>query len=157
MEYIQQMNGQVEMIQEKGFDGKLFTLEEYLNIEKHYINVVHSIMKATNSKYLSIQYLEADKEYIINKIKCSKFYSIDSELLQSIQLLEENRRVYITRITDLVRLSLREYIYVVLSNKEHKIQIKFGYDYYLNIACSLNYETLNYIVRNEGLYLDPRQ
>jgi hypothetical protein len=113
-------------------------------------------MKATNSKYLSIQYLEADKEYIINKIKCSKFYSIDSELLQSIQLLEENRRVYITRITDLVRLSLREYIYVVLSNKEHKIQIKFGYDYYLNIACSLNYETLNYIVRNEGLYLDPR-
>ncbi|MBP3845303.1 MAG: hypothetical protein J6E48_09270, partial [Prevotella sp.] len=128
----------------------------YLNIEKHYINVVHSIMKATNSKYLSIQYLEADKEYIINKIKCSKFYSIDSELLQSIQLLEENRRVYITRITDLVRLSLREYIYVVLSNKENKIQIKFGYDYYLNIACSLNYETLNYIVRNEGLYLDPR-
>ena len=140
----------------KDFDGKLFTLEEYLNIEKHYINVVHSIMKATNSKYLSIQYLEADKEYIINKIKCSKFYSIDSELLQSIQLLEKNRRVYITRITDLVRLSLREYIYVVLSNKEHKIQIKFGYDYYLNIACSLNYETLNYIVRNEGLYLDPR-
>lgn len=77
-------------------------------------------------------------------------------MLQSIQLLEENRRVYITRITDLVRLSLREYIYVVLSNKENKIQIKFGYDYYLNIACSLNYETLNYIVRNEGLYLDPR-
>lgn len=47
-------------------------------------------------------------------------------------------------------------LYVVLCNKEHKLHIKFGYDYYLNVSCSLNCETLKNIVCREGLYLDPR-
>lgn len=33
---------------------------------------------------------------------------------------------------------------------------KFGYDYYLNVSCPLNYGTLKNIVYREGLYLDPR-
>lgn len=113
-------------------------------------------MKATNCKYMTIQYLEADKEYITSNIKSSKFYNIDSELLKSLPLLEENRRIHISKITDIIRLSLREYIYVVLRNKEHKLHIKFGYDYYLNVSCPLNYDTLKNIVYREGLYLDPR-
>ena len=40
--------------------------------------------------------------------------------------------------------------------QEHKLHIKFGYDYYLNVSCSLNCETLKNIVCREGLYLDPR-
>ena len=113
-------------------------------------------MKAMNCKYMTIQYLEADKEYITSSIKSSKFYNIDSELLKSLPLLEENRRIHILKITDIIRLSLREYIYVVLRNKEHKLHIKFGYDYYLNVSCPLNYDTLKNIVYREGLYLDPR-
>lgn len=140
----------------KKFDGKLFTIEEYLRVEQRYVSVILSIMKATNCKYMTIQYLEADKEYITSRIKSSKFYNIDSELLKSMPLLEEKRRIYILKITDIIRLSLREYIYVVLRNKEHKLQIEFGYDYYLKICCSLNMETLKNIVYREGLYLDPR-
>lgn len=140
----------------KKFDGKLFTIEEYLRVEQRYVSVILSIMKATNCKYMTIQYLEADKEYITSRIKSSKFYNIDSELLKSMPLLEEKRRIYILKITDIIRLSLREYIYVVLRNKEHKLQIEFGHDYYLKISCSLNLETLKNIVYREGLYLDPR-
>ena len=141
---------------DKKFDGKLFTLEEYLRVEQRYVSVILSIMKAMNCKYMTIQYLEADKEYITSSIKSSKFYNIDSELLKSLPLLEENRRIHISKITDIIRLSLREYIYVVLRNKEHKLHIKFGYDYYLNVSCPLNYDTLKNIVYREGLYLDPR-
>ena len=140
----------------KKFDGKLFTLKEYLRVEQRYVSVILSIMKTTSSKYMTIQYLEADKEYITNRIESSKFYNIDSELLKSMPLLEKNRRIYIKKITDIIRLSLREYIYVVLCNKNHKLQIEFGYDYYLKISCSLNCETLKNIVHREGLYLDPR-
>ena len=68
----------------KCYDGKSFTLEEYLNVEQHYIAVVISVMKATNCKYMTIQYLEADKEDIVSRIKSSKFYDIDSPLLNSI-------------------------------------------------------------------------
>lgn len=140
----------------KHYDGKLFTLEEYLRVEQRYVSVILSIMKAMNCKYMTIQYLEADKEYITSSIKSSKFYNIDSELLKSLPLLEENRRIHISKITDIIRLSLREYIYVVLRNKEHELQVQFGYDYYLNVSCSLNGETLKNIVCREGLYLDPR-
>ena len=71
-------------------------------------------------------------------------------------MLNFKDEIYILKITDIIRLSLREYIYVVLRNKEHKLQIEFGYDYYLKISCSLNMETLKNIVYREGLYLDPR-
>lgn len=138
------------------FDGKLLTLEEYLRVEQRYVSVILSIMKATNCKYMTIQYLEADKKYITSCIKSSKFYDIDCDLLKSMPLLEEKRRIHISKITDIIRLSLREYIYVVLRNKEHKLQVQFGYDYYLNVSCSLNGETLKNIVCREGLYLDPR-
>ena len=79
----------------KKFDGKLFTLKEYLNVEQRYVSVILSIMKMTSSKYMTIQYLEADKEYITNRIESSKFYNIDSELLKSMPLLEKKRRIYI--------------------------------------------------------------
>ena len=75
----------------KKFDGKLFTLEEYLRVEQRYVSVILSIMKAMNCKYMTIQYLEADKEYITSSIKSSKFYNIDSELLKSLPLLQVTR------------------------------------------------------------------
>ena len=56
---------------------------------------------------MTIQYLEADKEYITNRIESSKFYNIDSELLKSMPLLEKKRRININKITDIIRLSLR--------------------------------------------------
>jgi len=138
------------------YEGKPFTLEEYLNIEQRYVNVILSIMNATNCKYITIQYLEADKTYIAKRIKASYFQKIDSLLLKSISLLEKNKRIPIEKISDVLRLALREYIYVELSNKEHGVFVKFGYDYYLNVACSLSNEVLENIVCKEKLFLDPR-
>lgn len=140
----------------KHYNGKLFTIEYYLDVEQRYIAVILAITKATKCKRLTIQYLEADKDYIVSRIESSNFYEIDSHLLSSIPLLEVGRQIGINQLSDILRLALREYIYVELSNKEHDLQIKFGYDYYLNVACSLNNEVLSNIVRNEGLFLDPR-
>ena len=138
------------------YEGKPFTLGEYLDVEQRYVNVVLSVMNATNCKYMTIQYLEADKNYIAKQIKVSKFRKIDSRLLSSVPLLEKNRKISSTKLSDILRLALREYIYVVLSNKEHGVFVRFGYDYYLNIACSLDNDVLEDIVRKEGLFLDPR-
>ena len=138
------------------YEGKTFTLEKYLDVEQRYINVVLSIMDVTNCRYMIIQYLEADKTYIAKRIKTSKFHKIDSLLLKSISLLEENKRISIGQISNVLRLALREYIYVELSNKAHKLFVKFGYDYYLNVASSLSNEVLEDIVRKEKLFLDPR-
>ena len=72
----------------KYFNGKQFTIEEYLRVEQQHINVILSIMKAVQSKFVVIRYLEADKADIIESIQDSKFHDIDSPLLQSIPLLE---------------------------------------------------------------------
>lgn len=83
-------------------------------------------------------------------------YGILSQMIMDIAYRYQTQLKQHEKITDIIRLSLREYIYVVLCNKEHKLHIKFGYDYYLNVSCSLNCETLKNIVCREGLYLDPR-
>lgn len=83
-------------------------------------------------------------------------YGILSQMIMDIAYRYQMQLKQTEKITDIIRLSLREYIYVVLCNKEHKLHIKFGYDYYLNVSCSLNCETLKNIVCREGLYLDPR-
>lgn len=83
-------------------------------------------------------------------------YGILSQMIMDIAYKYQTQLKQTEKITDIIRLSLREYIYVVLCNKEHKLHIKFGYDYYLNVSCSLNCETLKNIVCREGLYLDPR-
>ena len=83
-------------------------------------------------------------------------YGILSQMIMDIAYRYQTQLKQTEKITDIIRLSLREYIYVVLCNKEHKLHIKFGYDYYLIVSCSLNCETLKNIVCREGLYLDPR-
>ena len=83
-------------------------------------------------------------------------YGILSHMITDIAYRYQTQLKQTEKITDIIHLSLREYIYVVLCNKEHKLHIKFGYDYYLNVSCSLNCETLKNIVCREGLYLDPR-
>ncbi len=83
-------------------------------------------------------------------------YGILSQMIMDIAYRYQTQLKQTEKITDIIRLSLREYIYVVLCNKEHKLHIKFGYDYYLNVSCSLNCKTLKNIVCREGLYLDPR-
>ena len=83
-------------------------------------------------------------------------YGILSQMIMDIAYRYQTQSKQTEKITDIIRLSLREYIYVVLCNKKHKLQIEFGYDYYLKISCSLNCETLKNIVHREGLYLDPR-
>lgn len=83
-------------------------------------------------------------------------YGILSQMIMDIAYRYQTQLKQTEKITDIIRLSLRKYIYVVLCNKEHKLHIKFGYDYYLNVSCSLNCETLKNIVCREGLYLDPR-
>lgn len=76
------------------YDGKPFTLEEYLDVEQRYVNVVLSIMRATNCKYMTIQYLEADKDYIAKQIKASKYREIDCHLLMSISLGGRKKNIH---------------------------------------------------------------
>lgn len=140
----------------KSYNGKIFTLDNYLLVEQRYIDVILLIMSKLNCKYLTIKYLEADKNDVAEQIKSSKDFIRDSLLIQNLFQLHEGKRIYYKNLHNVIRLSLREYIYIVLFNKQKKLKIEFGYDYYLYVSCNLNSRTLYDLVNNVGLYLDPR-
>lgn len=140
----------------KCYNGKTFEIEDYLKVEQQYIDAVLSIMDAAKCAYMTVHYLEADKKYIVDRIKSSKFYDIDFPLLKSLPLITEGRKIHYNKIDGVIRLALREYLYVVLCNRKHKLQIEFGYDYYMKILSSLSNAILQDIVCKAGLFLDPR-
>ena len=140
----------------KCYNGKTFSIEEYLKVEQQYIDVVLSVMDTAKCAYMTINYLEADKDYIVDRIKSSKFYNIDFPLLLSLPLVAKGKKIYYKKIDNLIRLALREYLYVVLCNNKHKLQIEFGYDYYMKISSSLSNTVLQEKVSKVGLFLDPR-
>lgn len=140
----------------KSFNGKKFTLKEYLHIEQQHVNVINAIMSSTKCKYLTIKYIEADKKVIMERMKSSRFCVEDSLLQSSIVFLKKGKNICSKNLDNIIRLALREYIYVILYNKKYNLQVEFGYDYYLYISCPLNNTTLEKIVQDNGLYLDPR-
>lgn len=140
----------------KCYNGKTFTIEEYLKVEQQYIDALLSIMDAAKCTYMTISYLEADNDYIVDRIKSSKFHNIDLPLLQSLPLVAKGKKIHYKKIDNLIRLALREYLYVVLCNNKHNLQVDFGYDYYMKISSSLSNTVLQEKVNKVGLYLDPR-
>ncbi len=138
------------------YNGKRFTIEEYLAVEQKYIDTILSIMQRLKCKYLIIDYIEIDKTDLINNIRLSKFPKQDLPLINHIYNLETKNRIYYTKISPIIKLALRDYIYVIFSNNTHKLQFDISYNLYLNINCNLEFNELKNIVTKNGLFLDPR-
>ena len=75
----------------KSYDGKIFTLENYLRVEQRYIAVILSIMSRMDCKYLTVEYLEVDKNDIEKHINSSKDHTTDSLLVTSLIQLEQGK------------------------------------------------------------------
>jgi hypothetical protein len=88
--------------------GKLVSEEEYLCIEKEYINTVIYLCRYFEIEFLEIQNLE---------------------LYSNITEYHEKDIINIKNITDLLQMILREYLWCKLVSKE--CEFHFGYDYYM--------------------------
>jgi len=140
----------------KSYNGIVFSLDDYLNVEKRYIQVIINIAQMSGCKYLTISNLEIDKTNIVSDIENSHFYNIDKELEKTALNLFIGKRISINKINEVVMLCLREYAYIRLRNISHKLDIDFGYDYYLYIGTILPKVELSNIIKQEKLYLNPR-
>ena len=70
--------------------------------------------------------------------------------------LKQGKRFHLNNIDDIVYLNLREYVYTVLVNWAHNLEIRFGYDYYMTCNCNIDRTILLEKMRDLGLYLNPR-
>lgn len=118
----------------KTFGGKTLNLEEYLEVENHYIECALEIITQSQCKYLTIASVW-DFDDIGYRYK---------------------ERIPIERVSKVLRHMLRSELRCVLVNLKHKVMVYIGYDYYMHVHCPLQYEVLQEIVSSHDLYLNPR-
>lgn len=116
----------------KTYDGKVFTMSEYLRVENQYLSFVKNICIIDNISNLQIDGLE-DYKHV-----CT--FS-DGETL--------------TEIDDILQVAkscLREMYWCRLVGKNNFFH--FGYDYYLYVCCSLNYNAMVDLAGEHGLFVE---
>ena len=114
----------------KAFEGHMFTLEDYLRVEKRYIQFILDVVNACKGNKLRLVYLEASEDL----------------LWRVGQTLSDN---------DLIGFwedCMREKCWGQLENDT--LLIEHGYDFYVHIGCNLPQETVKCIAANNQLYVE---
>lgn len=140
----------------KIFNGHKFTINEYMQTEREYIDAVKIIMHTVHSKYLTISYAEIDSDHTLMSIKNSPHYEFDKHLTSIIPYIYVGNEIPITQIDTVIQLCLREYAYIELQDLSHNLRISFGYDYYMKINTMLSKQKIENLLKGLKLYVDPR-
>jgi len=109
----------------KIYDGKVFTIQDYLETEKRYIEAVKIIMRLNKCKELNIRHLEKH-DYV-------KGFTVeeDEKLEEKYIKIENKQKINYKDIEIVIKLILRETIWCDLINLSKRLYIRFGYDYYM--------------------------
>ena len=119
----------------KEFEGKIITMEDYLDVEDRFISVTRAILEAAGCTFVTLGYVEPMRK----------------------KGLKEGMRVRIQMIDHYIRLVLRGEAWIVFINSRKGVQFDFSEDVlYMHLNCHIPEEPLREIVENRGLYLDPR-
>ena len=116
-------------------DNGVYCREEYLEVENRYVECAVEIVETSQCKYMTIGYVEDYQ---------NKGYRYKD-------------RINGDQLRDVLRAILRNETWCVLVNLKHKVQIDFGWDYYMHVICPLEENRLRHIVESHNLYLNPRR
>ena len=111
----------------ESFDGKTFTFEEYLAVEKSYLNVIEMVLQKLN----------------IRKVRIKQGENMYSRLNNSTLRSHEE-------VISVARGCLREEFWCKLVSKDFFVH--FGYDYYMYIGANIEEEHMSEIARENGLF-----
>ena len=127
------------------FNGKEFTLDEYLRVEAAYINSVLKFMEESNVDSLRVLQLESDR---LEEEKISPLYEKEFEKL----ILKEDAVLNKDEIHLICKMVLRNLIWCNLYSKEFFVH--FGWDYYMYIGSNVNCLTAMKFTTNNGLFVE---
>lgn len=135
----------------KFFSGKEVTHDEYLNIERLYVDAITEYMNCLGISTLTVKDLEKWSE-TIEILDFPELYT--KEMSELYARIKEGVNFNIEEIRDLSRLILRNNIWCILE-KDSIMYVHFGHDYYMFIGsfkeCK---DAVNKIIRS-GLYVEP--
>lgn len=134
----------------KLYDGKEFTVDDYMAVENAYINAVVSFLNGFNIKALTAKYLEKHNDSLVLHETPLEY---TEELIELYGRLSEGDILEIRDVEHLCRLALREQLWCKLEN-DNKMFIHFGYDYYMYIGCLSKPEEIISLTEKNGLFLE---
>ncbi|TLX72400.1 hypothetical protein E9993_17850 [Labilibacter sediminis] len=129
--------------------------EEYEKTEIAYAEAIKLILEEKNIQSLKIDSLELHDSFddFENYKKEGRLKNIDIDFNSEIATLKDGIILGLRKIQKMIRLILRETVWMNLLNSEFKIT--FGYDYYMYVECSeLTSMTIKQIERM-GLFVEP--
>lgn len=115
----------------KVLEGELVTREEYLRVEKDYINAVMSILTDFNQKYLRLVNFHKDSFRDSIEINAKEWFH-ESEF-EELDLFED-KKVSLEEIPSIIKLNLRSYFFTSLEIAG-EFYVQFGYDFYMYVGC----------------------
>ena len=110
----------------KIFNEQLFTMEEYIKVEHDYIEFVEKLMISYDINHFKIKSLSKRTIPVFNSEKEYNFF----------ENIYEESEISLDKIEILMKLILREKIWLKLVTQH--IEVHFGYDYYMYVICKKN-------------------
>ncbi|ATL48197.1 hypothetical protein COR50_14070 [Chitinophaga caeni] len=124
--------------------GKVLSIEEYLKVEGAYINAVDLFFKELGITQFLVLKLEK--------------YGIENLASEDIKNYKEaiNEQVYsLDKLSMIVRMNLRAYIWCELVSLDKKSRVEFGYDYYMYFISNKKIESSLWSkIEKLGLFVD---
>ena len=128
----------------KEYEGRVVTMEDYLDVENRFIDITRTILETAGCTYITLGYVEV----------LGKRRSIEAMRRMG---LKEGMRIRVEKIDSYLRMSLRGEAFIVFINSRKGVQFDFSEDVlYMHLYCRIPEEELRTIVETRGLYLDPR-
>lgn len=126
------------------FEENILTLEDYLEVEKAYIQAVIEVMNSNNLDWLTVDGLEFCED--IFDENCT------NEMKRLYKKLKTNLIINISEVPAFCSLALRNYLWAKLDSDS--MFVHFGYDYYMYIgSASVCFEEIEKIERL-GLFVE---
>jgi hypothetical protein len=131
------------------------TGEEYDSVENAYVNAVKAVLNDTKLSELKVSGFELHhtnsdfKKFELD----GRLRNLSVDFRTEVKVLKDGMVLRNSQLEKVVRLILREIVWMDLRNDE--VEVKFGYDYYMYIKCHpLQPETIAQIEKT-GLYVEP--
>ena len=144
----------------KIFDGKVFTLEEYLKWESRYLGFLFDLLDSEHIDCLypfyvgyPLQNIKTDLKKVTPPINGIKGLSKKAKYLRNLRI---GQRVPRNRWLFLFTFLLREMGAVELRSADSKVLLDIGENYYIKLTSTLPHEQLRELAERHHLYLNPR-
>jgi hypothetical protein len=131
------------------------TYEKYEEIESAYVNAVKSIMQDKNLDFLKIDSLElhATKQDFKKFEKAERLKNISVDFDKEVKSLKNELQLSVSDIGKIIRLILRETVWMLLVNED--FEVRFGYDYYMYIKTADIKQSTIQRIETTGLFVEP--